>query len=482
MKKDVNLPYLSYVLIAVVIVLLYAKTLYFELTFLDDDLWLIGQQNYLQNIKNIFEIFTTIDISGVYYRPMITLSFLIDSKLSNTYPYSHRITNILLHVISSCFVFRLLEGLQFRKKVALSFALIFAVHPSLVQAVAWIPGRTNSLLCVFVLLAMISFMKYLKEGGSKNIVIHFISLLSALLTKETALVLPVVCLAYWALIADRTKTVRAMKIILSTWCVAVPIWFILRKMALDGGEVIHAGMINSFFANSPAFILYFGKIFLPINLTVLPVLRDSNLWIGIALAALVMILLFASKTRRNPSVLFGMLWFLVFLAPAFVHSFTFPEYRLYIPIIGVFIVVHEMKVFKALKRFSTGAVVVSVIVMFFLIAYHYTDTYKDRLTFWENAVTHSPSAPMVHAHLAYAYYARGQMDEAQKEFQKTLILDPRASTINYNIGVIHYNRKEYALARQSLLAELKIKPPYKPAEDLLKMLGKVPGDPGSTIK
>jgi len=70
---------------------------------------------------------------------------------------------------------------------------------------------------------------------------------------------------------------------------------------------------------------------------------------------------------------------------------------------------------------------------------------------------------MVHAHLAYAYYAHGKMDEAQVEFQKTLILDPRASTINYNIGVIHYNRNEYALARQSLLAELKIKPPYKPA-------------------
>jgi len=473
MKKDTDQSYLPYALIIILGALLYAKTIYFGLTFLDDEIWLIGQQAHLRSIKNVFKLLITIDFSGVYYRPMIALSFLIDSKFAQYYPYTFRITNILLHLFNSCLVLVLLKQFRFKSKAALSFSLIFAVHPALVQTIAWIPGRTNSLLCVFVLTAMISFMMYLNKSNSKSLMLHFISFFFALLTKETALVLPVIFTIYWALIADQTKSKRAMKLISLSWFVAVSIWFILRKVALGGEEVIYFGMINAFFINLPAVFLYFGKVFLPVNLSVLPVLRDSNLWIGVMAAVLVSILLFASKPRNNRHILFGLFWFLLFSVPAFVHSFTFPEYRLYIPMIGVFLIIYEMKVFKVLRRFSTGAVIVCVITAFFLIAINYSDTYKDRLTFWKNAAKYSPSAPMTHANLAYAYHAYEQFEKAELEFQRTLILDPRAPTINYNIGVIRFYRGDHDLARKSLWAELNNNPSFKPAEDLLKALDKI---------
>jgi len=470
MKKDFHLSYLPFVFIAVLGALLYAKTVHFGLTFLDDDIWLIGQQAHLRSIKNVFKLLIAIDFSGVYYRPIIALSFLIDSKFAQYYPYVFRITNILLHLINSCLVFVLLKQFQFKSKAALSFSLVFAVHPALVQTIAWIPGRTNSLLCVFVLPAMISFIMYLNKCDRKSLVLHFVSFFLALLTKETALILPIVFFAYWVLIADRTNSAKAMKIIVLSWCIAVPVWYILRNIALDGREVIHLGMIKALMINFPAVLLYFGKAFLPVNLSVLPVLRDSNLWIGAIAAILVFILLFASKTRNNRRIFFGIFWFLLFSVPAFVQSFTFPEYRLYIPMIGVFLIVGEMKVFKVLRRFSVGPVITCVIAMFFLIALNYSDTYKDRLTFWENAVKFSPSAPMTHVNLAYAYYAHDKMEAAEREFQRTLILDPGAPTINYNIGVIRYQKGEHDLARESLRTELNNNPSFKPAEDLLKVL------------
>jgi len=470
MKKDTGHSYLHYALIIILGVLLYAKTIFFGLTFLDDDIWLIGQQVHLRSIKNIFPLLTTIDFSGVYYRPMIALSFLIDSKLAPLYPYSFRITNILLHLFNSCLVLALLKQFRFKANVALSFSLVFVVHPALVQAVAWIPGRTNSLLCAFVLPAMISFVMYLNKRDNKSFALHFISLFFALLTKETALVLPVIFYLYWLLIADQNKSKRAMKFIALSWFVAGSIWFILRYIALGGEQIIHVGMIKALIVNFPAVLLYFGKIFLPVNLSVLPVLRDSNIWIGVMIAILVSILLFASDARNNRRILFGIFWFFLFSAPAFVHSFTYPEYRLYIPMIGVFLIAHEMKVFKVLEKFSVAPIIICVIVLFFLIALNYSDAYKGRLAFWENAAKHSPSAPMAHANLAYAYHAHDKMEEAEREFQRTLILDPVAPTINYNIGVIHYQKGEHDLARKSLEAELNNNPSFKPAEDLLKVL------------
>jgi tetratricopeptide (TPR) repeat protein len=156
---------------------------------------------------------------------------------------------------------------------------------------------------------------------------------------------------------------------------------------------------------------------------------------------------------------------------------VFPEYRLYIPIIGIFIVVGEMKAFKVLERYSVGALVVGAIVMYFLIALNYADTYKDRLTFWKDAAAYSKSSPMTHINLAHAYYAYGQSEMAEEEFQISLALVPGAPTVNYNIGVIRYERGEYSGARQSCLAELKNNPSYGPAVNLLKAMDKAPNGP-----
>src|SRR5437879_296672 len=87
-------------------------------------------------------------------------------------------------------------GFGFTDFVAFLSALIFVVHPVLTQAVVWIPGRNDSLLAVFGLLSILCFIKYAEEGKLSQLLLHFLFLIISLLTKETAISIPLICIAY----------------------------------------------------------------------------------------------------------------------------------------------------------------------------------------------------------------------------------------------------------------------------------------------
>jgi hypothetical protein len=161
--------------LVIVSYLLYFKTLAFRLTYFDDNLLIQNNYWFLKDSANIIRAFREsvfMSSDDTFYRPFLTLSLMLDAHLGGFSLAIFHLTNICLHAISAILVFVLFEELSFGRKLSFLAAMVFAVHPALSQAVAWIPGRNDSLLALFVLAAFICFLRFVRTGGKGYIAAH----------------------------------------------------------------------------------------------------------------------------------------------------------------------------------------------------------------------------------------------------------------------------------------------------------------------
>ncbi len=83
-----------------------------------------------------------------YYRPVTTVSYIIDRKLWGPKPFGFHVTNVAFHALASVLGFLLMLDLGLNRGQAAAVAILFAVHPVHTENVAWIAGRTDVLAFV----------------------------------------------------------------------------------------------------------------------------------------------------------------------------------------------------------------------------------------------------------------------------------------------------------------------------------------------
>ncbi len=462
-------------LIGGTILLLYLPTIFFGLTYLDDQAWLIDYHWYLKDIHHAFELFARPDLfSDCFYRPLLDFSFMLNAVAGGDHPQGYRCVNIFLHIINTGLLYVLWRNLGYGRRLAMFFCLFFAVHPVFVSAVVWIPGRTESLLAFFVLLSFIFFMDFFNSGRRLSLIIHAISFLCALWTKETALATIVLC-GFYRLIGLRPSPRYHQREWVITGGMVLMIWGAMRTHALQHSPPLQGDIIlKTMLENWPSLISYWGKIFLPMNLSVLPILQD--MWIGYGIFSVVImgIALLKSPCKRVAYVVLGILWFILFLAPSLVLSFLLHEYRLYLPMVGALIVLGEVKWVKRLdgpNPSRTGiAVAMGIIVILMTISWRHIQHYHDRLTFWKSAVSTSPHSPLAHRNLGAMYQLARQWGPAEDEYKKTLALNPTEVMVHNNLGLIYMDLGQEDIAEDEYKKEIAIHPEYVMAYSNLGLL------------
>lgn len=465
-----------YIIIIVLGFLLYFQALFFNFSYLDDNTLILDNQSFLNNFGNIFQAFQ-IDVfhlfnhSAAYYRPILTVSLMLDYQLGGITPFIYHFTNIVLHLIAVCLVFSFFIRLKYRQDLAFLFSIIFLVHPVLTQAVAWIPGRNDSLLAIFFLSFFILFLKYLETEKQKYLLGCFSFFAIALFTKETALFsLPIIVFYLYFINKEKKNKFNALYFF-GILTGIVGLWFIFRHFALQNSMAMSlSDMLKSVFFNLPALIQFLGKIFFPFNLTVLPIIQDTTFTYGVVAIFLLALMIFFTKSKRWNLILFGLGWFFAFLLPSFIRpnsSLTadFIEHRLYVPIIGFFILVMETEIAKKFDYKKTVALIFAgiIIVIFSVISFSHSRNFVDRLAFWKNAVQNSPHYPLAHRNLGAMYYLADNLDEAEKEFNKALELNPNEEMGHNNLGLIYMKRGEGERAEAEFKKELEINPYYDAA-------------------
>ena len=123
------------------------------------------------------------------YRPLVTLSLALDWKISGGEPWWFHTTNALWHGVASVALFALLLA-WFAPRWSALGALLFAVHPVHVEAVANIVGRAELMAGAFGLIACAAWAHEWPRNRVARFLLAAVLLALGMLCKESAVVLP----------------------------------------------------------------------------------------------------------------------------------------------------------------------------------------------------------------------------------------------------------------------------------------------------
>ena len=141
-------------------------------------------------------------------RPLPYLTFVIDRAVWGARPFGYHIANLVIHVVAALAVFALVRltllSPRLRSRwaeravpLAMIIALVWAVHPLQTQAVTYIYQRIESLTGMFCLLSLVAYARAATSGWPPRLLVASVAAAAAAMaSKENAVVLPFVVLAY----------------------------------------------------------------------------------------------------------------------------------------------------------------------------------------------------------------------------------------------------------------------------------------------
>src|SRR6476661_5956789 len=449
------------VFIALAVVAVYATAPGFNFIGFDDREILKQHYFIIGDLSKIKVAFTTdafLGTNGSFYRPLQTVSFMLDALVGGPKPFIYHLTNLLLHIVASLCVFWLLLTLGYQRLLSLLLALLFALHPMFVPMVAWIPTRGDLLLTIFVIVSFILFIKSFSANRPGLVVWHGISFFLAFLSKETAVAVPALCLLYYYFELRRTKERKLIKRYFVACLIAGAAWYYLHSAlhAIKGDEVGLAAFIQ----NLPIVPELLGKFFVPARFQLVPLFTLIDTAIGVVAAALLAWLILRMGAWTDRKVQFGVLWALLCILPVMIfrnsdakYIFDYLYHRAYLPSIGLIIVLAELlkqlslRNEKYFRRVAIGAV--PVLAYCAIASFAELRFYRDAPTFFTEAIARTPGNALCY-HNRAVYYGNELHDHetALKDFDKAIEINPTYMMAIVNRGATYESlgRKEEAIA------------------------------------
>ncbi|TAN60692.1 tetratricopeptide repeat protein [bacterium] len=422
--------------------------------FIFDDAHSIVTNLYIKDIRHIPMFFkgyytSDPDIPIGMFRPLLLLTFSFNYLFSGLQPMGYHIINILLHFLNGILFYYLLgflfsgqtnsqkENLTQGLPVALGIliSLLFLAHPLNTEAVTYISSRSD-LLVYFLILS--AFICYLKRRFWATLLLYAL----ALLTKETALVLPILITAHIFTLHENEKNNPRIRIFLFFisiiglsalyWSMrhvilsAIPKWNIPPPQGPWPNILTQSGVT-----------LYYLRLFLwphPLtahhNFPILRSLSDPRAALSISAILFLIVLVFALR-KKYPIISFGLGWYLICLIPKFYASLNIvaSEHHFYLPSFGIYLIIAALGknlFLKFRRKFMISTI--GVICIFSVLVWFRNYEYKDEYTFWRSALRSDPSSPVAHYNVGMVYMNMGLYPEAERMLKKSLAYVPKNAT------------------------------------------------------
>jgi protein O-mannosyl-transferase len=423
----------------------------------DDNLYL--QDNHLVQHPGlraawqfISEVRAPSTVTG-YYQPLTMISLMMDvaagGSATNLYPF-HR-TSLLLHILSAAIIAVLLYEL-FGPFPACAAALLFAIHPLVIEPLAWIGDRKTLLAAFFSLCSLLSYVYFTRKAGRWRYGLTLLFYMLALLSKPTSTPLPIAMLLldFWPLKRLSRKGILEKIPMLA---VAVISGIVTVISQAQGGNLVTpegygSGRIPLVFAYNIVF--YIHKMLWPADLSphyAFPLGMDySNpLMLAYLLGSITLILLLIVSLRWTRGLMTGWLVFMVMLLPTmqvlqFTNVIASDKYA-YLPAIGVLIVIAWAlsRIWDRSGRLARTCVMLCILVLAGAEAYgarRQLDCWTDSVTLYTRMAQVTPKAVTVRNNLAIALARKGDLDEAMKQIDIALSLAPEEASCLYTKGSI----------------------------------------------
>jgi len=447
--------YLLPLILACAAIAVYANS--FGNGFVWDDSQIIVTNNENRDLSKIPGLFVSTDTAytydeSSYYRPLNRLTYVLEYKLYELNPFGYHAGNILLHATAVLLLYYLLNSLFSSTGLAFTTALLFAVHPINSETVNFISARNNILSTVFVLSSFIVFIR--AEIKQKTVYFWFSGFLFflGLLSKEIAAMLPIMLLAYnFKFSSPIAKKIRQKFISLLPFAFFAIIYIVLRAITLSN-NIEPVFNTNNFgvriLQNIYIIPKYLSVFFLPSNLNAYYLIPEDYLHFKTFLIsgwAIIMLLLFYLIKSKRPAAIFGLVWFAVNFIPISniiaIPSAQMAERYMYLPAIGLFIITAEYLNTFYMKGIWNKAVISCFVIIIFalsLITVKRNTIWKNDFSLFESITISQPESPFGYYNLGCVYKGSGDLQNAKKEWEKTLEIAPLHSNALNQLGNIYY--------------------------------------------
>ena len=406
-------------------------------------------------------------------RPLLMFTFWANLHLYGTEPLSYHLFNVFCHLATSALVFlaakRLLAwaGATGFTQVALAVfgGALFLLHPVQTESVAYVASRSEVLSVLLFHAAFVVFLYRRSESVSWITAVAVLLLFGlAASTKEHAAIMPLLLLLtdyYWNP-GFSLKGIRRNWRLYALFAIggALAARMIVRVLsAADtaGFSLREFTWYEYFFTQCRVIWVYIRLFFLPYGQTLdydyavsHTVLEHGAIFGLIGLAALAAAAFYFR--RRYPLASYGYFVFLILLAPtSSVMPIADPiaERRLYLPIIGLILIVLDFLRRWKTTRATLAATLAAVLCVFGALTFQRSKVWAGPLPLWEDAALKSPRKQRVQFQLGFAYFTLGRCAEALPRFETAARLakpDYRLLT-DWGLAYDCLNRRDEALAK-----------------------------------
>jgi protein O-mannosyl-transferase len=461
--------------------------------FVYDDHFQVEQNPYVQSFKYVDKILTTTvwSFQGLegktnYYRPVMSLGFLICNKIFQSFPFGFHLVNVLLNCVVVWLVFLTCLTLLRDEVVALVTAAIFVLHPIHTEVVAWIAAVTELEMAVPYLASFIFFLRLdslpPRERRMSGILMCACFAL-ALLSKEQAVILAVLATIYEHVYrSDRETTGWKTKVYRygGFWMIAT-VYLVFRIAVLGALAPVRqhpdVSWPQAFMSGFALVGQYIEKLFWPYPLLAFYVFRksvalsDPRVLAGIG-AGVAAVALFIYLWKHARIYSFWIIWVALTLAPVlnarWMATNVFTERYLYLPSIGFCALLAGGLVF--LFRSFTGRVpvlrwtlVAAATVLALLAAGEIVARnrdWRDDFTLLSRTLAVEPHASYMRTDFGVLEWSLRRTAEAEHEWRLAIADMPDNAFALSNLGLAMLEKKRYQDAETYLQKAIALRPRF----------------------
>lgn len=406
---------------------------------------------------------------GLAYRPISHTLILLDGMAWGARAAGFHWTNLWLHSVNAVLVY--LVGLALLgPRAAMGGALLFAVHPVHVEAIALVENRSELLAAASGLLAVLWFL-----DGTARESVRFAPLAASLaclafacLSKETAVTIPLLlgALAIWAV-----PWGRRLRAVAAT----VPFFVLAALVMLLRPVKPEAPLRASWDSLSPSRLLeaarilgaYLSNAAFPVRLTTVREL--SSVGAVHAVAAGVFAICFAYDSLRRRASWCLLCWTAVALAPSLNLFARVPravgDQRFYLPSVALCLWLASKLVNRRSAPSRTGAAAFALALSVLACGMvHWELKWQNSYAFWRDVVAKHPHRGPARVNFSRALLRQGWTRRAERQLTIATEESPDFAFAYADLGSLHQMLGRYRAAAGAFRQCLRLDPDNRRAQ------------------
>ena len=455
----------------------------FKAAFHFDDQSAIVNNNYIQvqDLKPATLYRAAFQDFG-HNRPLTNLSFALNFYANGLDPFGYHVANFILLILAALGILLLLEkvlplaGMEKSRAGTAAFlaALVWIVHPVNTQAITYIVQRHASMAGAFSVWSIYFFHLGREKNRRAFYLLSALVGVFAVLSKETALVLPAIIFIYKLYFFDDlapgwpARNFKAIVALLVFY--ACGIGLLLRpsmlKTITDFSDVSFTARQQ--FLSEPRALLWYPFIIafpFPQFLNLIHNFNPSNSIFNLLtfvpfLVVFGLVFLALAKARQWKIFSFAVLWYFGQLA---IEALPLPidlvnEHRLYLASLGIIVPLVAIAIDRA-KRMRIAFGWIALIAAFFcLFSWQRNRVWTSEISLWRDTTSKAPGYVWSWYNYCTTLAQAGNCGAAVPACKQAALLKPDDCSIHHNLGLCYAKTNQPDLAEKELTRAKELAP------------------------